>query len=196
MYSKELPSGNENIGKISIKNIITDALSKILSRAAAMFSAITIIICLLGMLQDKTIAVNCRFCGEVASELPGGMLNSIVIVWFAVFSFFVSIISLITDFMKKKNVNHIITMIVHFALSYIAFFFIFIRGELFRLYSDSILFTGNGPWITAFALTIFFIGAYILIFGIRFLWYVITDNCKKKKQKYEKIYSENENNAE
>ena len=143
---------------------------------------------------SKNIVIDCRSCGSVAGEFPGGMLNSSVLIWFAVFSFIIGIISMIAYFMKKKKVNHVITMCVHFVLSYIAFFFIFIRGQLFTLYSDSILFTGRGSWITGFALTIFFIGAYIVIFGTKFLWYILADRRKAKKEakkEIEAVASEN-----
>ena len=189
MFSKTLPQKNDGKNKKGLKEIIIGAVGKIINRTTALFTAITVIVCFFGKLQDQNVIIDCRICGSVAAELPGGLLNSSVVLWFVLFSFFISIISLIADFMKNKNVNAVITMSVHFVLCYIAFFLIFIRGELFKLYSDSIMFTGNGLWITGFALTLLFIGAYIVVFGLKFLWYIIADGRKSKKE-YQKIYAD------
>lgn len=185
----------ENFKTLGVKGVICRLIAKLINRTTAMFTVITLLICFFGSMQNKNVIIDCRSCGSVAGEFPGGMLNSSVLLWFAVFSFLIAVISSIADFMKNKNVNHVITMCLHFALSYISFFFIFIKGQLFTLYSDSILFTGRGSWITGIALTLLFIGAYIVVFGTKFLWYIIYDKIKVKKAEKEHIdveASENE----
>lgn len=195
MSQKKLSSGNTK-GTSNFLEILKDKTFKVINRTCGMFSAITLLICFFGVLQNKNIAITCGKCGDIAGEFPGGMLNSTAVMWFAVFSLSISIISLIVDFMKKKNVNYVITMSVHFVLAYISFFFIFIKGELFTLYSDSVMFTGNSPWITGFALTIFFIGAYLLIYGVRFLWYFLSEKRKSKKSEYKNIYTDSDESNE
>ena len=196
MPMNNLPSP-DNAKKPGFKGFIFKLISKLINRTTAMFTAITLLICFFGSLQNKNIVIDCRSCGSVAGEFPGGMLNSSVLLWFALFSFIIAVISMVADFMKKKNINHVITMCLHFVLSYLAFFFIFIKGQLFTLYSDSILFTGRGSWITGIALTLFFIGAYIVVFGTKFLWYIISDRIKANETDEKHIEAEaSENESE
>lgn len=169
---KQLP----NAEKKGIKDVAFDVVGKIINRTTLMYTIMSLIICIVGAHRPANSQI----------------LSSSVFLWFALFSFLVSIVSSITDFLKKKNVNAVIVCTIHFILSYAAFFAIFIHGDLFQTYLTSANATHNNPLFTGLMLTLIYIGAYIVIFGIMFAFMYLADRIKRKPDDYEKIYTESE----
>lgn len=161
MTPKELPSGKDT-GKIS--EVFSKVIKNLVHRATGIYTAISIVLCMF----ESVTGIN--------SMKPS------LFWWFLLFSFVLSVISMITDYLKSKEVHFIIVMVTHFILSYIAFFFIFINGNLFKAYIPDAGNTQNSPFFVGLVYTLAFIGAYFIIFGIKFAWCIFIDKFKGEKE--------------
>ena len=160
MSLKFLDSGHENGEN---KSVWAALLRNLFNRTTAVFTAISIVLCMFESVAGTS------------------SMRASLFWWFLLFSAVLSIISLVADFMKSKNVHYVVVMITHFLLSYIAFFLIFIKGNLFNAYMMDAGNTQNSPFFVGLVYTLAFIGAYIIIFGLKFGWYILVDKLKKNK---------------
>lgn len=159
MALKFLNAGPENTGAFAI---ISELLKKLFNRTTAIFTAISIVLC------------------TFESATGAASMRASLFWYFLLFSAILSVISTITDYMKFKKLHYIVVMITHFVLSYIAFFFIFINGNLFNAYMTDAGNTKDSPFFVGFIYTFAFIGAYIIVFGIKFAYMILADKLKNK----------------
>ena len=161
MALKFLNSGTEKSGATGI---MSELFRNLFNRTTAMFTAISLVLC------------------TFESATGASSMRASLFWWFLLFSAILSIISMITDYLKYKKLHYIVVMITHFLLSYIAFFFIFINGKLFNAYMTGAGNTQDSPFFVGLIYTFAFIGAYIIVFGIKFGWMLLADKFKKNKE--------------
>ena len=156
-------------------------LHKLFFRCTLMFTILLLII---------------SFIGVIARNVDNRGIDSGVIIAFFLLCFLIAIVYSVSDFMKAKNVNAVLIYVVHFLLSYGAFYLVFINGNLFEAYLISSNATNNNPVFTAIALTFLFIGVYMVVAAVKFGWFVLMRKLENRKKGYKEIYTDitDENN--
>lgn len=173
MSSKQIQTKN-NVGK-KLSETVPELLKKTVNSAALIFTVICVAICTIGV---------------VSKSKEGLGVSSEVVLWIALFCLLVGVVNSITDVMKSKKVNSVITWTVHFILCYASFFLIFISGDIFNAsLAGSSATQGNG-WFRAFVLTFLFVGAYAVVIGIRFVIYAAASKIRRRSEAYQNIYTD------
>ena len=162
MALKFLNPGTESTGAAGT---LKELFKNLFNRTTAMFTAISIVLC------------------TFESATGASSMRASLFWWFLLFSAVLSIISMLTDYMKYKKMHFIVVMVTHFILSYIAFFLIFIKGNLFNAYMTDAGNTQDSSFFVGLIYTLAFIGAYIIIFGIKFAVMVLADKFKRNNSR-------------
>ncbi len=109
------------------------------------------------------------------------------ILWNALFSLLISLVFAVTDFLKAKKVNIIIVRIIHFALSYAAFYVTYVSGAGAEAYMRSTE-TGTNKVYMILAITLFFVIVYMVIGSAMIISGSVKEKIENKNKEYETIY--------
>ena len=134
------------------------------------FSACLLFFGIFGYAMNKD---NVIFCGQI--------------LWNALFSALIAVTFAITDFLKEKKVNIIIVRIIHFLLSYGAFYLTYIMGNGAEAYMRSASETTNKVYMVL-AISLFFVLIYTVVGTVRIIAGNINAKIENRNKEYESIY--------
>ncbi len=153
----------------------SEYVSSFIRKVTVLFSVIVFIFALIGVLiGENTVAV---------SALPCSML-----LWTALFSFLLSVSGLICDILKKTKLNSVIINSVHFVLSYLSYLAVYVFGNGAAAYLNETAVTNFAFKIIV--MTLIFIGIYVVVWAIKFVFASVVKKIENKNKNYESIYTD------
>ena len=152
----------------------THIVSKLITSCALYFTIIVIVMSVIG---------------QSFGDLALVALPCEVILWTLLFSFFISVALVVSEFMKEKNLNSIVVYGTHFILSYLSFLLVYVWLGGANAYLSS-AFASQNKIFTLIIMSFFFIGIYVFTAVVKIVLVSFRNKLRNKNTDYKNIYSE------